>query len=667
MRNRLPITGRRSRGLADPRALPNLAAWYDASGEASTTSDNIRIDSSNRVVLIADKSGQSSENCLVLPGVTSNYASAAKVIPTGAWRVEAKVSFDDWTPSAQVPIVCVYNTTGDQRSWRFGVTTTGEIQLYLSSDGTLANTQNILSTVATGITDKTIGFVAADVDLTAGTVDFETSTDGLTWSPLGLQVSFTPIALFASSTNLTVGANGDGSAALSGKVYYARVYQTGSLVRNFDATAQAKLATSWTAATTGETWTINSTAIALPARIHGARDLYMGTAASQPVYLRHDGTNYGYTNAVAANYFSTPDQAITTADIDIKIRCSVNDAGITTPLICQDDITGNNRDWIFLFGGAASLLNLAWWDSGGVLRQVPSTTTISVTANTIYWFRVTMLASNGSGGHDIKFYFNADTGSDTEPTSWNQVGATTNYGAATTSIRHLAAPIMIGRHYNVYSNYKVYYAQVSGTVGGAAAVSFSVADYPHTGGSTFVSSATGETWTINGGAKIVNRTGFYHDGTAQYIKSPAFPLSQPENVYFVGRQVTHTANDSVFDGATSGGRMKINQAAPSPNITLFAGSSSTANTGYALKTDAVVSAVFNGASSSLRINRATATGGDVGAQNAGGFVLGSQYDGAGQWGNIFVHEILIYDTTAHSTATQDRLALYAGRKWRIAV
>ena len=71
----------------------------------------------------------------------------------------------------------------------------------------------------------------------------------------------------------------------------------------------------------GETWTINSTAIALPARIHGARDLYMGTAAGQP-YLRHDVDELWYTNAVAANYFSTPDQAITTADIDIKIRCS---------------------------------------------------------------------------------------------------------------------------------------------------------------------------------------------------------------------------------------------------------------------------------------------------------------------------------------------------------
>jgi hypothetical protein len=87
----------------------------------------------------------------------------------------------------------------------------------------------------------------------------------------------------------------------------------------------------------------------------------------------------------------------------------------------------------------------------------------------------------------------------------------------------------------------------------------------------------------------------------------------------------------------------------------------------ALKTSAVLTAIFNAASSALGINRGTRTTGNSGASNGRGLTVGSNGGGTISHANITVSEILIYDTTAHTTATQDRLALYLGRKQRIAV
>jgi hypothetical protein len=104
----------------------------------------------------------------------------------------------------------------------------------------------------------------------------------------------------------------------------------------------------------------------------------------------------------------------------------------------------------------------------------------------------------------------------------------------------------------------------------------------------------------------------------------------------------------------------------SPNVELYGGSAVATNTGFVLKTNAVLTTYFNGASSGIRVNRGTATTGNPGSQAGNGFTLGAYPTGA-VLANITVSEILIYDTVAHTTAQQDRLALYLGRKQRIAV
>jgi hypothetical protein len=262
--------------LWSPYRLPNKAAIYSldgGEGDATYLTNGL-----GRVRLIADRSGNSAENCLVLSGAGSNYASTTKLVPTGTWRIEAKVAATDWTSASSPAVAAVYNGTGDNRSWFFGINASGAPYLLLSSDGTSGTTQTVTASQAVPFVDLACGYVAATVNLAAGTVNFETSTDGVAWSALGTQRTFTSISLYAGSTAvLEVGSNAGGSATnFAGLVYWVRIYQTGVLTRNFDPSGAVKLAASFVAPTTGETWTINTSGD-LGARISGARDLYQGT------------------------------------------------------------------------------------------------------------------------------------------------------------------------------------------------------------------------------------------------------------------------------------------------------------------------------------------------------------------------------------------------------
>jgi hypothetical protein len=280
-----------------------LVADYDV-----FNTSGLVVDGSNRVQLVSDSSGNSAENVLVLNGVAGNYASANKIIPTGSWRAEASVSLVNYSSGATQGIVNVFNSAAtSNRSWSFAINTTGNLQMNLSSLGDSGSDQVIISSVALSTTNLTRTYVAADVNLASGTIDFEVSTDGVTWSALGVQQSFTPISLFNSNASLAIGAVNVGTGALlNGNVHYVRLYQTGALVFDADFTAAAKLATSFTeSSVNAATVTINTTG-QYGARICGARDLVNMTAANQPIRLPWSGTNYGYVGNVAANTFSCP-------------------------------------------------------------------------------------------------------------------------------------------------------------------------------------------------------------------------------------------------------------------------------------------------------------------------------------------------------------------------
>lgn len=143
------------------------------------------------------------------------------------------------------------------------------------------------------------------------------------------------------------------------------------------------------------------------------------------------------------------------------------------------------------------------------------------------------------------------------------------------------------------------------------------------------------------------------NGTSHYLKTNAFTLNQPEWVLWVGKQVSWTAGEYFFDGNSNTTGIII-QAGTTPEIRINAGATVAGNTGLAVGTRGVVSAQFNGASSSLCVNNATPTTGNAGTANMGGLTLGARADGLIFYSNISTSELIVFPF-APSAALQARI------------
>lgn len=75
---------------------------------------------------------------LRMPGGAGNYASTphnAAIALTGDIDVRALITLEDWMSGAQMGIAGKWTLTGNQRSWLFAIGTSGNLQLYTSTDG----------------------------------------------------------------------------------------------------------------------------------------------------------------------------------------------------------------------------------------------------------------------------------------------------------------------------------------------------------------------------------------------------------------------------------------------------------------------------------------------------------------------------------------------------
>lgn len=146
------------------------------------------------------------------------------------------------------------------------------------------------------------------------------------------------------------------------------------------------------------------------------------------------------------------------------------------------------------------------------------------------------------------------------------------------------------------------------------------------------------------------------DGVDNYLKCDAFTLIQPETIYLLGKQVGYTAIDTVMDGNTVN-TLRLFQSGASPAVVLNAGSGDVAsNSNWTLNTYATVAVVLNGASSLIQVNATTATTGNPGAGNMGGFTLGAGGNSTA-FANIQVKEVAIY-SVAHDEATRAQVIAY---------
>lgn len=399
---------------------------------------------------------------------------------------------------------------------------------------------------------------------------------------------------------------------------------------------------------------------------HGdAGSLLQATGANQPWHLPFTGQKYLANFAVAGNYASTPNAAANqiTGSIDVRVKVAMKDwtPSAANGLIGKTSGAGN-RSWRFEVNAASGALSFQWSQDGTTgISELSSATDggaqlgTGFTDGTTHYVRVTRNSTTG----DVNFYTSDDG------VTWSQLGVTQT--GVTGAMSNQAVAVEVGATFagtaNITSG-KIYNAQIYNGINGTLAVDFNAEDSAatSTNGATFVSSTTGETWTLNNTgalkAQIVGSASLLFDGTAHFMKAAAFTCAQPTVVFLDGKQPTWTATRAVFDGNTlATGELIKTTATPQVNIT--AGSSVAANTDWTLNTRKIVVAAFNGASSSLQVGGAAATTGNAGAGNMAGFTLGANGSNL-LFGNTQVSRVIIRNNTANADAIRTLMMAISG-------
>ncbi len=207
-----------------------------------------------------------------LPGVAANYASApdsAALSITGDLTMDIKVALDDWTPAANSTLLGKWLTSGGQRGYVLQVNTTGVLNFFADADGSAADV-NVVSTVATGVTDGAVKWVRVSFDVDNGAsgndVKFYLSDDGVAWTQLGTTVTTAGVtSIFDSTALFEIGTQSTGATnPATGKFYQAKVYNSylqtsaGTPVFNADFTTKTVGANSFTeSSSNAATVTIN--------------------------------------------------------------------------------------------------------------------------------------------------------------------------------------------------------------------------------------------------------------------------------------------------------------------------------------------------------------------------------------------------------------------------
>lgn len=390
-------------------------------------------------------------------------------------------------------------------------------------------------------------------------------------------------------------------------------------------------------------------------------------------------------NGASGNYASTPDSAAVSApsNLDIEGGIAANDytAAIAQMIGGHYTVTGNQRSYYLGVQTTGHLILVLSTDG---TTPVTTTSTQLIPASDLGRIEVRATWAGATG--TVTFYTRS-----VGAVAWTQLGDPVASGV-TGTLHNSTGVVSIGANgegTGLLFAGRIYYFTIRTTIGGAAAFAPNFTLPAKLAGTFTESSVNAATVTINTsgdlGARICGARDLYQgtttkmallstgsdgrnlltfDGSNDYMKAAPFSLSQPETVYFVGSQVTWTSGDEVFAGNALS-TMTLYQRSASPTLTLTAGATGPDLTSLAVGTRGVVSSVFNGANSAVRLNRLSGAIGDVGAANAGGFTLASAGTGTAGFSNITFNESLIF-SVAHDGSTQLRVANALIRKWAIA-
>lgn len=393
--------------------------------------------------------------------------------------------------------------------------------------------------------------------------------------------------------------------------------------------------------------------------------LLQATAANQPIYLGHTGTNYSYHSGVAGNYLSTPNAAANqiTGDIDIRWYGTLGSLVPAAPIgFVNKWQVAANMSYVFYLNSNGTI-SFSYTSNGSTTtgRVATSTATLAsvgILTNSLVWIRATYSTSAGT----VDFYYSDDG------ILWHPIGAQRVITSGTIFAGTQA--VEIGSWNTGTSGAfagRTYRAQIYNGIGGTLVVDYNAEDY--VSGSTLTSSTTGEVWTVNASGnlpcQIVDRSSLLFNGTSHFLKTLAFTLNQPETIYLACKQISWTSGDRILDGLNTN-TAGLQQLSLTPQITFRASLLLPSNSNLLIGETGIICGVADGILSSCRVNNTTPVTGDIGTGSMGGVTVGAYGGGGGGWSNIQVYEAAIY-SGHHSTEQQNRIISEMASKYGVSL
>jgi len=127
--------------------------------------------------------------------------------------------------------------------------------------------------------------------------------------------------------------------------------------------------------------------------------------------------------------------------------------------------------------------------------------------------------------------------------------------------------------------------------------------------------------TINSGTGIVKAVRFNGSNEYGIVATPT--LTKPYTVYLVLKSIAWGSNDWILNsqsGANAGG---ILQGGSTPNLQAYSGAALNSDPDLPVGTYGIITVVFNGASSEIRINLNNSVTGTTGVLNGNGITIGA--------------------------------------------
>ena len=146
------------------------------------------------------------------------------------------------------------------------------------------------------------------------------------------------------------------------------------------------------------------------------------------------------------------------------------------------------------------------------------------------------------------------------------------------------------------------------------------------------------------------------NGTNHFLLTPAVTLSQPTTVFIALRPTSNSWFRGIYDGSITRNAIFGNAGV----VDIHAGTSLPGTTALTLNSASQITAVFNGASSSTRVNRAARSSGNAGTDSlTGGVHVGRSYNS--YWEGQ-IAEVVAYSGTL-STTQRDAVESYLASRW----